>query len=169
MSALAISNFAIGFSKHSGVGLASEHEQLEKLRKEILEEIQKSESIGRNIISEETLSELKQVYRDCSIDNWDGYGANPITENTYLEAESIIEMLNETFLNFPMPEIVPEPGGEIAFEWNDDYGQTFVFSIDDNKTITYAGIFGQNKVHGTERLRGFLPRTIIYNLMRLYP
>src|SRR3989304_520341 len=78
------------------------------------------------------------------------------------------DILNATFLNFPMPEITPEPDGDIAFEWSDDYGRTFVFSIDDNQTLTYAGIFGANNTHGTELLGDFIPDPIINYLKRLY-
>ena len=169
MSAATMSNYVIGFPKHSGRGFASESVDLEKKYEDILNELKKAESIGRYSKLQEIINELEEIFIRCSQNNWDGYGAKAISANTFLEAKNIITMLNATFLNFPLPEITPEPDGDIAFEWSDDYGRTFVFSIDDNKTLTYAGIFGANDTHGTELLGDFIPAPIINHLKRLYP
>ena len=168
MSGATMSNYVMGFPKQSGEGSASESQYIEKKYEDILEQFKKAESISRNSEIQQIINELNEIFNSCSQDNWDGYGANPISFNTYLEAKNIINMLNATFLNFPMPEITPEPGGDIAFEWSDDYGRTFVFSIDDNQTLTYAGIFGANNTHGTELLGDFIPASIISHLKRLY-
>jgi len=168
MSVAAISNYVIGFPKQSGKGLASESIGLEKNYEDILNRLERTESIGRYSLLEQTINELEEMFISCSQENWDGYGANPISDSTFLEAISIIKMLNATFLHFPMPEITPEPDGDIAFEWSDNYGRKFVFSIDDNQTLTYAGIFGANNTHGTELLGDFIPASIIYYLKRFY-
>ena len=169
MSRAAISEYAIGFSIQSGKSFALESQDIEHKYEVILEQFKKAESIGRNSEIEPIIDELTEIFNSCSHDNWDGYGANAISENTYLEAKKIINMLSSPFLNVPLPEITPEPDGDIAFEWNDNYGRTFVFSIDDNQSITYAGIFGSNKTQGFEILGDFLPGTLIYNLRRLFP
>jgi len=169
VSELAISDISIGYPVHSGNGIASESEILEKLLDLFIENLKTTESIGRFSELQNTLDELTEILKDCSQDNWDGYNAKPVSIDTYLEANDIIRNLNTSFSNFPMPEILPEPDGDIAFEWNDQWGRSFVFSIDDNKTITYAGIFGPNKAHGTEIYRGFIPRAIVDYLRRLYP
>ncbi len=168
MSAATMSNYLIGFPKQSGKGFASESIVLEKKYEDILNQLKKTESIGRYSQLQQIIDELEEIFISCSRYNWDGYGANPISVNTFLDAKNIINMLNATFLNFPMPEITPEPDGDIAFEWSDDYGRTFVFSVDDNQTLTYAGIFGANSTHGTELLGDFIPDPIINYLKRLY-
>jgi hypothetical protein len=169
MSSVAISNYAIGSTIQSGNGFALESKSIEQKYRDFLEHFKETESIGRHSEIQTILSELDEILRSCSQDNWDGYGANAISVDTYLEARKIIHMLNSAFLNFPMPEITPEPDGNIGFEWNDNYGRTLLFSIDDNQTLTYAGIFGLNKAHGYETLNDFIPGTLIYYLKRLYP
>lgn len=169
MSAATLSIYEIGFPNQSGKGFAEEAEYLENRYKEILEEFKSSESTGRYSEVQTLINEVEEVFKSCSKDDWDGYGANAVSGNTYWGAIRVIEMLSAAFLKFPMPEITPEPEGDIAFEWNDEYGRTFVFSIDDDQVLTYAGIFGSSRVHGDEILGDFLPGTIIYHLKRLFP
>ena len=168
MSSAAISNYAIGFTIQSGNGFALESKNIEEKYKDFLDRFKRTESSRYSEI-QTILNELEDTLIGCSQDNWDAYGAKAISVDTYLAARKIIHMLNSAFLNVPMPEIIPEPDGNIGFEWNDDYGRTFLFSIDDNQTLTYAGIFGLNKTHGYETLNDFLPGTLIHYLKRLYP
>lgn len=67
-----------------------------------------------------------------------------------------------------MPEIVAEPTGEIGFEWRRGRGRVFVLSVGGKHRITYAGIFGGNKIHGSEYFEETLPFVIIQHLRRLY-
>lgn len=145
------------WNPHSSYSISS-------ILKEIISERLYSITLG---IPSEINKELKEVYSECSEHDWDNYGANPITETAYLEAERFINSL--PILDFPSPEIVPEPSGEIGFEWNRGKNQIFVASVNGNNEIIYAGIFGPNKVHGTEYFGDSLPSIIITNLKRLYP
>ena len=109
---------------------------------------------------------LEEVYSECSESNWDGYNAKPITLETFLEARSLISSLP---ISFPLPEVVPEPTGEIAFEWYRKKRYVFVISVGGNKIITYAGLFGKtNKIRGTAYYSESLPPIIIENLQRLF-
>ena len=166
MSTASMSEYVIGLPQQSGLGWASESENLKRSYLSVLKKFRIPESIGRY---SDILNELEEIKVSCNQDNWDGYGANAVSYDTYLSAIEVILMLNSAFLNVPMPEITPEPDGDIAFEWNDGHGRTFLFSIDDNQTLTYAGIFGSGKTHGFEILGDFLPGVLIYNLKRLFP
>ena len=108
---------------------------------------------------------LLGMYRDCVRADWDGYGASPITEDAFEEAKRIIELLPSSI---EMPEIVAEPTGDIAFEWRRGRGRVLVISVSGKHRITYAGIFGDNKVHGSEYFEETLPLVIIQHLRRLY-
>lgn len=117
--------------------------------------------------TDRTLEDLDKVYGECSEANWDGYGATPISRETYSEARKLLRMM-PSFL--PMPDLSAEPDGEIAFEWYKDKYSVFVISVGGNDIITYAGLFGKNsKTHGTEYLADELPKIIIYNIQRLFP
>jgi len=112
------------------------------------------------------LNELFQIYQECSVNNWDGYDAQPISNEAYLEAEKLIRLLPP---NIKKPEFIPEPTGEIAFEWYQGKRFIFVISVGGNNLITYAGLFGNtSKIHGTEYFGAKLPNIIIDNIKRLF-
>lgn len=112
-----------------------------------------------------SLTAIKEVFKDCSEPNWDGYNAIPISYEAYCEAGKLLTLLP---LSFPMPEIVPEPTGEIGLEWYKGKQFVFVISVGGNNIITYAGIFGEgNKTHGTEVFTESIPPTILRNIRRL--
>lgn len=112
-------------------------------------------------------SSLLDVFLDCREPNWDGYGAKPISEKAYFEAVKLLELLPSYLL---LPDVVPEPTGDIALEWYKENQFVFVLSVSGNNIITYAGIFGTgNEIHGTENFTESIPRIIIENIQRLFP
>lgn len=124
----------------------------------------KSKVVDKNKRS--LLNKLFQVYQECSEENWDGYDAQLISKETYLEAEKLIRLLPS---HIKEPEIVPEPTGEIAFEWYQGKHFAFVVSVGGNDLITYAGLFGsRSKIHGTEYFGVKLPTNIVNNIQRLF-
>lgn len=108
---------------------------------------------------------LNEIYVEYSQVDWDGYGAAAITIGAYEEARKVIDLLPSSI---NAPEIVPEPSGEIGFEWRRGKGQVFIISVGGKHIINYAGIFGGNKIHGSEYFEETLPSIIIDNLWRLY-
>lgn len=114
---------------------------------------------------EEARESLFEVYEESSEADWDGYGASPVTKDAVDEAWRLIQLL-PAFV--PVPEILAEPTGEIGLEWYKGSDLAFVVSCSGKNILTYAGIFGSNKIHGTEYFGGSLPSIIIQNLRRLY-
>ena len=65
----------------------------------------------------------------------------------------------------PIPEIAPDPDGEISFDWIGRSGKMFSVSIGSDGRISYAGRFGdKSKTHGTEQLSEILPREILFGI-----
>jgi len=65
----------------------------------------------------------------------------------------------------PIPEVAPDPDGEIAFDWIGRSGNMFSVSIGPDGRISYAGRFGdKSKTHGTEQLSEILPREILFGI-----
>jgi len=114
---------------------------------------------------EKLYEEAGEVYRDCCLGNWDGYGADKIAEETFELSYSIISLLPDYF---PKPEIGPDPYGEISFEWHIRKYKTFLFTIDSVGIITYVGLFGKSKISGTEYFDNQIPEIIIWCLKRMY-
>jgi len=157
----------VEFADRSRTGLSLENSRFNQHFEDIYDEQKVSISIYHKILLEKKLKELNGIYRECSSPNWDGYNANPISIDTLNQAKGIIRLLSYDYLYLSVPEIVPEPDGDIAFEWEDNDDETFVFSVNENRTINYAGIFGPNTIHGQERFVDTLPPAIVYNLNRL--
>jgi len=113
------------------------------------------------------LEELEAVYEECLEANWDGYGAMPISSETYSEARKLLRMIPSSL---PRPDISAEPDGEITFEWYKEKYSVFVISVGGNNLITYAGLFGKsNKIHGTEYFADELSEIIRHCIRRLFP
>lgn len=117
------------------------------------------------------LKSLDEVFEECSEKGWDGYDARPITEDTYIEAIRLIRSLPLTS-SIPMPEVIPEPSGEIALEWSKGKRFTLVISASGKNEIIYAfvhiGSFGMVRTHGTEYFGDSLPLVLKENLEKLY-
>ena len=108
---------------------------------------------------------LFNILEECGEDNWDGYGAQPITSQAYFEALQFIDLLPD---DFPLPDVVPEPTGHIGFEWRMEHGSIYVIVFNGKNLISYAGLFGAgNEAHGTENFAESIPETIIGHLNRL--
>lgn len=113
------------------------------------------------------LAALKETYRECSEEGWDGYGALPVTQETYDEAARFLNALPSWL---PAPEIVPEPDGDIGFEWNFGKNCMLAVSVDGTNRITYAGLLGTgNKSYGTEVFHGSIPQTLVDHISRIRP
>lgn len=111
------------------------------------------------------LRALQEVCQEHSIENWDGYGAAPISHQAYSEAAKLLRMLS-SFI--PMPDILPEPDGGLGLEWYKEKDFSFTISVGGEGIITYAGLFGKNnETHGTESFTDSIPQIILHNLERL--
>jgi len=110
-------------------------------------------------------SEVYRVYHECSEQDWDSYDGMPISDKTFWEAVKLICLLPQ---DLPSPEVMPEPTGEIAFEWYKDRKHVFVISVGGKERISYAGLFGRHsQTHGVEYLPDRFPQSIINNIRRL--
>jgi len=122
---------------------------------------------GKQEDDKETLyQELYKIYRECSESDWDNDGANPVNEQTFLEA---ITLLGKLPPELPLPEVMPEPTGNIAFEWYKGKRNVYVISVCGKGTIEYAGLFGRHsKTYGTEYFLRELPELIMSHILRLF-
>ena len=113
----------------------------------------------------DAMAELEEVYRECSVNDWDGYGGLAVTAGAYQEAKVLLNALPRTL---PIPEIAAEPDGSIALEWDRGANQIFALSVNGKGVIVYAGLLGRGiKAHGTEVFNDSLPQTIILHIKRI--
>ncbi len=93
------------------------------------------------------LKELDEVYTECSVPNWDGYGAQPVHKLTYEKTQELLESLPSSI---DTPEISADPDGELAIEWR--YGRDKLLSI----SIALNGRLSFIYRNGATRLRDTL-------------
>lgn len=99
---------------------------------------------------------LVDICSRCKEENWDGYDARPINQNNFYAASILLDLLPD---NVGIPDIIPEPTGEIGFEWSKGKDLIFVLSVNPD-TITFAGVLGVNKFHGETKFTNELPENI---------
>ena len=171
LSAASICTFVINAGPCSAVGILAERFRVDKIEEEddfidgypIAIEV-KSEKQEYN--KEPLYRDLYNIYRECSESDWDNNGTNPINEQTYLEATKLLDTLPS---ELPLPEVIPEPTGNIAFEWYKGKRNVYVISVGGESTIEYAGLFGRHsKTYGAEYFSGELPGLIISHILRLF-
>lgn len=108
--------------------------------------------------------ELHRVYSECSTPDWDGHGAHAVAPDAYQNA---IHFLNLLPAFAPLPEVGAEPDGEFSFEWYHSPHYNFSVSVGGGNTISFAGLFGKGRNHGSEYLGDELPGAVKSNLGRV--
>ena len=108
---------------------------------------------------------LDAACAEAAMNNWDGYGAVPVTYGVKIRAQQFLDSLPSVV---PLPIIAADPDGEIGFEWYLGPRQVFSVSVGERYGIAYAGVFGANVVHGTEYFMDEFPSEIMNHLRRLY-
>lgn len=154
---------SISFS--DAIGFSPDFETLKKCYENVIREFRNTETLGRRI--DQALKDLQGLYEECSEENWDGYNARPLFEGAYYEARRLFKMLPSS-LSVPN-EITPEPDGSISLEWYRGKRMLFSISLSGKNELVYAGLFGPNKVHGTEYFGSSIPKKVIENIQDLFP
>ena len=164
MTAVAIHDRSHFFSHSYSTGSSDASQKLQKLYEDAVVSLRKSvtwDYLG------DSFDALISTYQECSEQNWDGYDALPVSQATYDEA---VRFLNALPSWMPTPKIVPEPSGDIGFEWNFGKNRVLAASVSGTNRITYAGLLGTgNKAHGTEVFDGSIPQTLVDHITRIYP
>jgi len=121
-------------------------------------------SLGLGITS--AGDDLLCVAQECSVSNWDGYGAAPVTDDAYLEARAF---LNALPLGTTVPSIGAEPDGHLTFEWHHSPRRTLSVSISPEGDLHYAALIGPSKLYGTEPFLGEVPQIVLDLIHRIGP
>lgn len=107
--------------------------------------------------------ELFQTFSECSTENWDGYEALPIKEQAFLEAQRFVASMP---IFIPDPEIVPEPGGDIGFQWSFGEDRILTVSFEGKNTLTYTAILGsfERTRYGKEKFNNSMPQEVFQGI-----
>jgi hypothetical protein len=103
------------------------------------------------------LNQLGKVFSECSSEGWDGYGAAPVSKETFGYALFLIESLPP---GFPTPEIGADSDGHLNFEWYNDPRHLVSVSISPEGKLYYAALIGEEKKHDSVPFTGEIPKKI---------
>ena len=106
--------------------------------------------------------QLEEIFSECSSDGWDGYGAAPVTQETYANARFLISCIPFYLLSPEIlsPEIGAEPDGHLTFEWYRNPRCLISVSISPEGDLHYASLIGASRYFGTEPFLGEIPLII---------
>lgn len=112
----------------------------------------------------EVLNELCAVAEECSLPNWDGQGASPVSDESYRAAFRFLEALP---LGAMVPSVGVEPDGEMTLEWYHSPRRTLSISFSKDGELHYAALSGASKSYGTEPFFGEVPKIILDLISRV--
>ena len=135
---------------------------IEETKSEGRRHLKKSNAFG---IDSGSSDELATAWEECRQPNWDGFWAEPVTQDTLRQAYLFLELLP---LGFPAPSIGAEPDGQLTFEWHRAARRTLSVSVSPDGDLHYAALIGPNRVYGTEAFVDEIPDTIIALIRRIY-
>jgi len=87
------------------------------------------------LAKQEAIACVNSITCDCSAPGWDGYKAMPISIESAESAEKFILALPQSI---PVPEISPEPDGELSLDWVKTKRSVFSLSMGPNGRMAYA-------------------------------
>lgn len=144
-------------------GISESADNVQRASNELRKSFARSITFGDRLTKMlEGLFEAGQKY---SVENWDGYAAKAVNEQSYKNAiRFILSLPSDTHI----PEIYVDPDGEIAFEWYEGRRQVFSISVGSRNELSYAGLYGAANTYGIEYLYDYIPDTIIENINKVY-
>ncbi|MFY9621178.1 MAG: hypothetical protein WAM70_05250 [Pyrinomonadaceae bacterium] len=126
--------------------------------------LRSSHSLGRGM--QAAAEELRRVADESSRANWDCYGAAPVTNDTYVQAQCFLEALP---LGTPAPSVGAEPDGHLTLEWHHSLRRTLSVSISPEGDVHYSALIGPSKMYGTEPFLGEVSQAVIDLINRIKP
>ena len=87
---------------------------------------------------EEYNNAVRSLLYTAGQQNWDGEGANPVTEHT---VETALEVVKELPFNIESPEIFADSEGDIEFDWYLDNGTMFSINTGKMGEIAISGLY----------------------------
>jgi hypothetical protein len=116
-------------------------------------------------ISGPAMMELADTFLDCREEGWDGYGALPVKDSSFLRAQAFLSPL---MLRFPPPTAGATPHGSLTLEWSVNQRRRMMVCVGDDEQIAYAAVDGDQTAQGVTSFFQDVPQEISSQLSRLY-
>jgi len=105
------------------------------------------ESNTLELVGEETLQQLDEVYSECSSVGWDGANAKPVSEEVL---QCAVRFLYSFSIRIEVPEVGAEPDGSITLEWYRSPNKVVSISINPDGWVYWAALIGASRRHGAD-------------------
>ena len=113
----------------------------------------------------ELLNRLDLAGDEASGEDWDGYGAKPVSPVSIRRARAFIDLFPH---NLELPEIFVDPHGEIWMEWQTDRRRVFAVTFPADRIIGYTGLIGSHSFRGVIGYSYEIPESIISSVNHLF-
>jgi hypothetical protein len=154
----------LSLTPYSPQGISMEARFVERQLQLGQQRLQDSHCLGSG--GKEVLEELYTVAEECRMPNWDGYGAEAVSQEAYSVAYRFLEELPA---GFPAPSIGAEPDGCLTLEWHRTPRHTISVSASPRGELHYSALMGPNRVYGTEVFFDEPPKAILELILRILP
>jgi|SRR6267143_2851554 len=113
----------------------------------------------------DSLRNLCDTVDECGLPNWDGYGAAPVAEETFIYA---CHFLRTMPLGMPAPDVGVEADGDVTLEWHRSAYRTISVSVSPDADLHYSALIGPDKHYGTVAFLGDIPKVILDLIRTIY-
>ena len=132
-----------------GTAVSNEATIVRNLADGLIDSVERSTALFGNKAA--VISELWQLFNECNMDNWDGYGARPIELASIYNAIAFIRALPGALA---MPVTCPDPDGSVLLEWQRTRLSIFSVNVCASGRVSYAWLDGTDRGHGTADFNG---------------
>lgn len=101
--------------------------------------------------------ELADIQQECSVPDWNGYGAKPIDRSSIQHVCKFLGMLPE---GISYPELCAEPNGDLAMVWQ-KHGYHIAVGIDGDGRIAWGGTGPGGRIFGDAKFSNDMPKVIL--------
>lgn len=139
----------LAIAARMGSAVSSEAQDVQKATNAIMDCAEQSQALfGEKAAA---FSDIQSLADECSLPNWDGEDAEPISPLAVQTAMDFIRALPD---NIPLPEFAPEPDGSISLDWIVSRNRFFSMSVGTNDRLAYAWLDGTDRGHAVARFDG---------------
>ena len=109
------------------------------------------------------ITDINILAEECKEDNWDGYGAYPVTEETLALGIKLADLLKA----FPLADVGVGPDGHYDFDWSSGPTRpSFSLSGDKNSRIAYNVFNYKDGYHGSMHVDEFYESEIYKDMCK---
>lgn len=123
-------------------------------------------NLGTQVDRQKVFQALAAQSESCANPGWDGYGAEPVSRDSYHSAYRVVESLPS---GCPMPGVGAEPDGHLTLEWYRSPNQVLSVSVSPEGELNYAALLGStSRRTGSEVFQNNVPGDLLHLIRQVF-